>query len=121
MSQTAKVEFESWHGQIRGTADPFWRGLAESIAANSLQVAEQLQRVFKASAAGELVRAVPSFVLTAMVKGLASGQCSRLLQSCLLKALAQLLRLLVAAGDTSNRVPTPTKVGTPLLTLYYCG
>lgn len=65
--------------------------------------------MFKADA-GELVRSVPSFVVTAMVKGLASGQCSRLLQSCLLKALLHITRLLVRAGEAANRLPTPSKV-----------
>lgn len=96
--------------QISSTADPFWKRLQEGLAQNSMQVAAQLARVFKADAAEDFVHAVPSSIVLAMIKGLASEKYSRLLQSCVLKALLQLVRLLVAAGDSANCLPTPSKV-----------
>ncbi|CAL8461841.1 g1372 [Coccomyxa elongata] len=97
--------------KIRGTADPFWKELREQLAQNSLEVAAQLPKAFAAgAAAGEQACAVPSFIVTAMVKGLASGQFSRLLQSRVLEALCCIVHALVAAGDSLNWLPTPSKV-----------
>ncbi|BDA41437.1 probable chromatin assembly factor 1 subunit FSM at N-terminal half [Coccomyxa sp. Obi] len=97
--------------EIRGTADPFWKELREQLAQNSLEVAAQLPKAFGArAAAGEPACAVPSFIVTAMVKGLASGQFSRLLQSRVLEALCCIVRALAAAGDSVNCLPSPSKV-----------
>ncbi len=97
--------------QIQGTADPFWKELREQLAQNSLEVAAQLPKAFGAgAAAGEPACAVPSFIVTAMVKGLASGQFSRLLQSRVLEALCCIVHALVAAGDSLNCLSTPRKV-----------
>lgn len=99
------------YAQIRGTADPFWKKLREQLAQNSLEVAAQLPKAFGAgAAAGEPGCAMPSFIVTAMVKGLASGQFSRLLQSRVLEALCCIVRALAAAGDSFDRLPTPSKV-----------
>ena len=81
------------------------------LALNSLEVAAQLPKAFMpGGAAGDLVRAVPGFIVTAMIKGLASGQFSRLLQSRVLEALCLIVRALAAAGDSLNCLPSPSKV-----------
>lgn len=96
--------------QVSGTADPLWNRLLAELGQNSLEAAAQLQSLFAPGRIGDLIHAVPSDIATALIKGLASNRCSRLLQSSMLKALLQVVLQLRQEGDAVSIILTPSKV-----------
>jgi hypothetical protein len=95
--------------QVNGTADPLWNRLLVELGQNSLEAAAKLQSLFAPARIGDVIHAVPSFLVTALIKGLAGAKCSRLLQSSMLRALLQAVLQLRRSGDAISVILTPSK------------
>jgi hypothetical protein len=94
---------------VGGTADPAWSRLLAHLCKNSAEAVAQLTSLFSPSKLEHTIHAVPSFIVTALIKGLAGDRCSPALQRCMLRALAYTVARLAVAGDAPPLMLTPSK------------